>query len=129
MTAGELGRRSSGAPAPHSRTRVSSHSLKVSPRRSFRQHSNGPLWPLAVALCVSGTVREFKDVDLVADMTIYNPFDFFVDESATAFPFEYPRTARGSVDYRKPDVMGPLLARFMRVVPRAAPGTVNFWSI
>jgi transglutaminase-like putative cysteine protease len=40
-------------------------------------------------------VRELKiEVDVVADMTVYNPFDFFVEESAEIWPFEYGEDLR-----------------------------------
>jgi len=115
-------------PAPHSRTRVISHSLKVSPGGHFVNHQQDPYGNWLSRFVFPEPVREFKiEVDLVADMTIYNPFDFFVDESATAFPFDYPEDLRDDlVIYRTPDVMGPLLAQFMTTVPREAPGTVNF---
>ncbi len=34
------------------------------------------------------------EVDLVAGMTVYNPFDFFVEESAETWPFQYPEDIR-----------------------------------
>ena len=79
-------------PAPHSRTRVISHSLKVSPANHFVNHAAGPLRQLAGAFRLSRAREELKiEVDLVADMTVYNPFDFFVEDEAETWPFDYPQ--------------------------------------
>jgi len=42
------------------------------------------------ALGVSEPTREFLvEVDLVAEMSVLNPFDFFLEPSAQKFPFAY----------------------------------------
>lgn len=115
-------------PAPHSRTRVLSHSLKVTPATHFVNHQQDPYGNWLSRFVFPEPVRELKiEVDLVADMTVYNPFDFFVEESAEAFPFDYPEELTDDlVIYRRPEPMGPRLAEFMKTVPPAAPSTVNF---
>ncbi|TGT22383.1 transglutaminase family protein, partial [Mesorhizobium sp. M4B.F.Ca.ET.169.01.1.1] len=73
-------------------------------------------------------VTELKiEVDLVADMTVYNPFDFFVEESAENFPFDYPEEIREDLAiYRKPEPVGPLLSKFLDSIDRSPTNTVNF---
>jgi transglutaminase-like putative cysteine protease len=103
---------------------VISHSLKVSPGRAFREPPAGPLRQLdgAVRLSRAGA-RVPIEVDLVADMTVYNPFDFFVEDSAEHWPFDYPDDLRDDlVDL--PDARGrrPALAPFLgSIVPRERP--------
>jgi len=115
-------------PAPHSRTRVISHSLKVSPGGHFVNHQQDPYGNWLSRFVFSEPVREFRiEVDLVADMTVYNPFDFFVDETAEAWPFNYPAELEADLSiYRTPDPMGPLLAPFLASIPRQADRTVDF---
>ena len=107
-------------PAPHSRTRVISHSLKVSPGGHFVNHQQDPYGNWMARFVFPEPVREFKiEVDLTADMTVYNPFDFFVEDSAERWPFEYPEDLRDDlVIYRTPEPAGPLLTEFMGKIDR-----------
>ncbi|MEC3860727.1 transglutaminase family protein [Mesobacterium sp. TK19101] len=115
-------------PAPHSRTRVISHSLKVSPGGHFVNHQQDPYGNWLARFVFPEPVTELKiEVDLVADMTVYNPFDFFVEESAEKWPFDYPAELRDDlVIYRTPEAEGPLLAQFIGQIPFDATNTVDF---
>ena len=115
-------------PAPHSRTKVLSHSLKVSPSNHFVNLQQDPYGNFLARFVFPEPVTEFKiEVDLVADMTVYNPFDFFVEESAETWPFEYPEEIREDLAiYRKPEPVGPLLQEFLAGIDRSEPNTVNF---
>ncbi|PZQ95659.1 MAG: IMP dehydrogenase [Cereibacter sphaeroides] len=115
-------------PAPHSRTRVLSHSLRVSPGPHFVNHQQDPYGNWLARFVFPEPVREFKiEVDLVADMTVYNPFDFFVEASAEEFPFEYPEDISPDlVIYRTPEPAGPLLQRFLDSIDRRSTRTVDF---
>ena len=106
-------------PAPHSRTRVISHSLKVSPGGHFVNHQQDPFGNWLARFVFPEPVRELKiEVDLVADMTVYNPFDFFVEESAKDWPFEYPADLTDDLAiYRRAEPAGPLLQAFLDGVP------------
>ncbi|TIQ38713.1 MAG: transglutaminase family protein [Mesorhizobium sp.] len=115
-------------PAPHSRTKVLSHSLKVEPKNHFVNLQQDPYGNFLARFVFPEPVTELKiEVDLVADMTVYNPFDFFVEESAETFPFEYPEEIRQDLAiYRAPEPVGPLLSKFLESVDRSPTNTVNF---
>jgi uncharacterized protein (DUF2126 family)/transglutaminase-like putative cysteine protease len=115
-------------PAPHSRTRVLSHSLKVSPEKHFVNHQQDPFGNWLSRFVFPEPVRELKiEVDLVADMTVYNPFDFFVEEQADHWPFDYALDLADDLSiYRKTDPVGPFLQKFLDSVPRDRVRTVDF---
>ncbi len=115
-------------PAPHSRTRVISHSLKVSPDSHFVNCQQDLYGNWLARYVFPEPVRELKiEVDLVADMTVYNPFDFFVEESAETYPFEYPpEIADDLAIYLRPEAMGPLLRKFLSTESREKIRTVDF---
>ena len=115
-------------PAPHSRTRVISHSLKVHPSNHFVNLQQDPYGNWLARFVFPEPVTELKiEVDLVADMTVYNPFDFFVEDSAETWPFDYPADLVDDlVIYRRADPVGPLLQAFLDAVPRDRIRTVDF---
>ncbi len=115
-------------PAPHSRTKVLSHSLKVEPAKHFVNVQQDPYGNFLARFVFPEPVMELRiEVDLVADMTVYNPFDFFVEPSAENFPFDYPEDIADDLKiYRTPEPAGPLLRGFLSRVDHSHTNTVNF---
>ncbi|WP_370284098.1 DUF2126 domain-containing protein [Pseudooceanicola sp.] len=115
-------------PAPHSRTRVISHSLKVGPEPHFVNHQQDPYGNWLARFVFPEPVREFRiEVDLVADMSVYNPFDFFVEDTAETWPFDYPSELKEDLSiYSTPEPVGPRLAAFLKTLPRDHERTVDF---
>ncbi|MGR3322639.1 MAG: transglutaminase family protein [Pseudooceanicola sp.] len=115
-------------PAPHSRTRVISHSLRVSPSGHFINHQQDPYGNWLARLVFPEPVREFRiEVDLVADMSVYNPFDFFVEDYAKELPFDYgAEIADDLVIYRRAEEAGPLLSDYLSRIPRDSAPTIDF---
>ncbi len=103
-------------PAAHSRTKVLSHSLKVTPSNHFVNLQQDPYGNYLARFVFPDPVTEFKiEVDLVADMTVYNPFDFFVEEEAMKWPFSYPPELVEDLSiYMVPEPPEPALADYMK---------------
>jgi transglutaminase-like putative cysteine protease len=115
-------------PAPQSRTRVISHSLKVWPEPHFVNHQQDPYGNWLARFVFPEPVTELRiEVDLVADMSVYNPFDFFVEDSAEHWPFDYPVDLADDLSiYRKAEPAGPLLQKFLDATPRDTQRNIDF---
>ncbi|TCQ07807.1 uncharacterized protein (DUF2126 family) [Rhizobium sp. PP-F2F-G36] len=115
-------------PAAHSKTKVLSHSLKVTPANHFVTLQQDPYGSYLARYVFPDPVTEFKiEVDLVADMTVYNPFDFFVEESAETWPFDYPEDIREDLAiYSQPEPAGPALQAYLDGLDRTPMNTVDF---
>jgi uncharacterized protein (DUF2126 family) len=77
-------------PAPHTRTRILSYSLRVEPAQHFINWQQDPFSNHMARLVFPEKTRQFKvTVDLVVEMATYNPFDFFLEPHAQSWPFQY----------------------------------------
>ncbi|MET0343059.1 MAG: transglutaminase family protein [Polyangiales bacterium] len=104
-------------PAPHARTPVTAYSLKVSPGEHFLNWQQDPFSNWQARFVFPKLTRELKvEVDLVADLTTINPFDFFLEEYAEHVPFSYdPALHRELLPYLELADGGP---RFAQLVGR-----------
>ncbi|MFK8024793.1 MAG: transglutaminase family protein, partial [Ilumatobacter sp.] len=115
-------------PAPHSRTPILSYSLSVSPADHFLNWQQDPFGNYLARLVFNEQTHELGfTVDLVADMTTINPFDFFVDESAESFPFVYDPQTRLELDpYLHPaHVAGPSMIKWLDGIDRTKRTPIN----
>ena len=102
-------------PAPHCRTPILSYSLRVTPEKHFINWQQDAYGNYIARLVFPDKARELSvTVDLVADMTVINPFDFFVEPYAEQFPFAYPdQLAAELAPYLEKETPGPLLQAWL----------------
>jgi uncharacterized protein (DUF2126 family) len=110
-------------PAPHTRTPVHRYSLSVEPAQHFINWQQDPFGNYLARLVFPDKTRELAfEVDLVADMTVINPFDFFLDDYAETYPFRYePQLARDLAPYLEIIEDGPALRTWLAETDLATP--------
>ena len=115
-------------PAPHCRTRVLAYSLKVEPGPHFLNWQQDPLANHQARLVFPEKLERLDvTVDLVAEMAVFNPFDFFLEPGAENFPFRYdPALAHELAPYLVRNDAGPLLRGWIRRFQSRECRTVDF---
>jgi uncharacterized protein (DUF2126 family)/transglutaminase-like putative cysteine protease len=115
-------------PAPHCRTPVLAYSLRIEPEQHFINWQLDPFSNYLARLVFPEKTTEFKvTVDLVAEMAVYNPFDFFLEPAAESFPFEYENGLRHDLQpYLAKDPLTPRWREFIASIDRKRTRTMDF---
>jgi len=117
-------------PAAHCRTSILSYSLKVTPGEHFINWQQDPFGNYLARLVFPEITNELKvEVDLLADLTVINPFDFFVEPDAEAYPVKYSAENKRELQpYLQPMEGDPALDDWL-ARNRPANAAINDWLV
>lgn len=105
-------------PAVHSRTPIEAYSLKITPKEHFINWQQDPFGNYQARVVFPEKTTELSiEVEVIANMIVINPFDFFVEEYAEKYPFSYPTQLAGElVPYLEVKENGPLLNQWIKTI-------------
>jgi transglutaminase-like putative cysteine protease len=103
-------------PAAHSKTRVLAYSLKIGPGDHFINWQQDPQGNYLARLVFNEPMPRLDvEVNLVVEMAVHNPFDFFLEESAQNYPFEYEKELKHELaPYLEVEGVGPRVCHCTR---------------
>lgn len=115
-------------PAPHARTPIHDYRLAITPANHRLYWQQDPFGNWVARAVFPNPVRELKvGVHLVAEMTVINPFDFFVEKYAEQYPFQYDSLLRQELEpYFEITERGPLLTNWLEKVNHKKCRIVDF---
>ncbi|TMH98358.1 MAG: transglutaminase family protein, partial [Betaproteobacteria bacterium] len=102
-------------PAPQCRTPILGYSFSVEPPGHFLNWQQDPYGNWVARLVFTERADKLDVlVGLTADMTVINPFDFFVEPYAETFPFAYaPTLAKELIPFLETASVGPRLTAWL----------------
>lgn len=115
-------------PAPHSRTPIEAYSIKIKPENQFFNWQQDPFGNYVARLVFPEKTDELViDVEIIADLTTINPFDFFVEDYAEEYPFSYEDAVKKELlPYLEIKEQGPLLLDFIKTIDYTPRKTIYF---
>ncbi len=115
-------------PAPHSRTPIESYSLKIKPDNHFFNWQQDAFGNYLARIVFKDKTEEMSvDVEIIADLKTINPFDFFIEESAEEFPFDYSEDLKKELQaYLEIEEQGDLINAFISSVDVMPRKTIYF---
>ncbi|MBT12192.1 MAG: IMP dehydrogenase [Oceanospirillaceae bacterium] len=115
-------------PAPHSRTPIHSYSLKVEPADHFINWQQDAFGNYLARLVFPEKTKKFSvEVEVIADMTVINPFDFFLEDYAEEFPFSYKKQLKKELaQYLECSSEGSKFQALFDAVPKEKMRTIDF---
>ncbi len=115
-------------PAPHCRTPVLSYSLTVEPATHYINWQQDPFGNFQARVVMPEPTDVFSvTVDIIADMAVIDPFNFFVEDGALQWPFDYEAVVKQELrPYLEPAPVGPRLAAYLAKMDRSTRTTIDF---
>jgi uncharacterized protein (DUF2126 family)/transglutaminase-like putative cysteine protease len=115
-------------PAPHCRTRILAYSQTIQPGEHFVNWQQDPQSNYLARVVFPKPVRELGiEVDLIAEMAVLNPFDFFLETYAQRIPFKYePSEVRELTPFLVKAPATPRVAEYLQSISREPRATVDF---
>jgi len=115
-------------PAPHSRTPILSYSMQVTPKEHFINWQQDPFSNYLGRLVFPEKTTSFEvQVDLVADMIVINPFDYFLEPDAEEIPFKYEEKLLSDLrPYLAQPKMGKQYDQYVKEVDVTPRRTIDF---
>ncbi len=116
-------------PAPHCRTPILSYSLRVKPEPHFLNWQQDPYsnYLARVVFPKPEAIEMTVEVDLVADLTVINPFDFFIAPEAEIYPFAYDAVmAKELAPYLELEPLHPYMRDLVESLRRSDIKTIDY---
>ncbi len=105
-------------PAVHSRTPIKAYALRIEPKNHYINWQQDPFGNLVARVVFPDKCQKLSvEVEVIADMTVINPFDFFVEAYAENYPFDYDElTLKELQPYLEITENGPLLVEWVKAL-------------
>src|SRR5688572_17658886 len=102
-------------PAPHCRTRILSYSQKITGGEHFVNWQQDPFSNWNARLVFQDKIPELCiEIDIIAEMAVFNPFDFFLEDFATNYPFTYPAELKKDLTpFLEPCCLTPFFEKYL----------------
>ena len=114
-------------PAPHCRSHILSYSLKVEPEGHFVNWQQDPYANYQARLVFPEKTKKFKvTVDLITEMAVYNPFDFFLEPDAENYPFTYNSELKKELRPYLGRMRNATLNKYFKTIDRSEMRTIDF---
>jgi uncharacterized protein (DUF2126 family)/transglutaminase-like putative cysteine protease len=115
-------------PAPHCRTPILSYSIHLAPKDKFINWQQDSFSNYLARIVIPDKTDHFEvNVEVVAQMSVYNPFDFFLEPYAEKFPFKYDeQTAKDLAPYLKKGRKGKYFEDYLATISMKKVRTIDF---